>query len=185
MTDTLVLQSPRLFASSSSRKMEGLSEASGLPPQASIAGSLCAHKRPLQWDALVEDLGEQSSKVESTSWCMGLASDEVFVQELAEELLRYTPIGTSPSAPCGCAFIATCGPSPWSHRAVALVPVHSLGVETDDSQLEDQTHFTGLTADTDDTYTVEQMARAWRTIARGITQSGAELSADPDDYPLF
>jgi hypothetical protein len=39
--------------------------------------------------------------------------------------------------------------------------------------------------DTDRTYTVQQMAEAWKNIGQPITEDDVSLSVDPDDYPLF
>jgi hypothetical protein len=41
-----------------------------------------------------------------------------------------------------------------------------------------------VTADTDQPYTVQQMAQAWKVFAKPIPEEIA-LSVDPDDYPLF
>ena len=40
-------------------------------------------------------------------------------------------------------------------------------------------------ADTDKSYTVQQMAQAWKAIAKPLPERDVRLSVDPDDYPLF
>jgi hypothetical protein len=39
--------------------------------------------------------------------------------------------------------------------------------------------------DTDQAYTVQEMARAWQAIGKPVPEDDAALSVDPDDYPLF
>lgn len=42
-----------------------------------------------------------------------------------------------------------------------------------------------VVADTDQPRTMQQMAQAWKTVAKPIPDDEASLSLDPDDYPLF
>ena len=42
-----------------------------------------------------------------------------------------------------------------------------------------------VSADTDQPYTMQQMAQAWKRITKPIPEDDIRLSVDPDDYPLF
>jgi hypothetical protein len=42
-----------------------------------------------------------------------------------------------------------------------------------------------VVADTDQAYTVQQMAQVWKAVTKPIPENGSLLSIDPDDYPLF
>jgi hypothetical protein len=42
-----------------------------------------------------------------------------------------------------------------------------------------------VVADTDQSYTVQQMAQAWKAVTKPIPEGDNRLSVDPDDYPLF
>jgi hypothetical protein len=42
-----------------------------------------------------------------------------------------------------------------------------------------------VSADTDQPYTMQQMAQAWKGITKPIPEDDIHLSVDPDDYPLF
>ena len=42
-----------------------------------------------------------------------------------------------------------------------------------------------VVADTDQPRTLQQMAQAWKTVAKPIPADDIPLSVDPDDYPLF
>ena len=42
-----------------------------------------------------------------------------------------------------------------------------------------------IAPDTDQAYTLRQMARAWKCLGQEITEDDVPLSVDPDDYPLF
>ena len=40
-------------------------------------------------------------------------------------------------------------------------------------------------ADTDQPYTMQQMAQAWKAVTKPIPEDDIPVSVDPDDYPLF
>ena len=42
-----------------------------------------------------------------------------------------------------------------------------------------------VVADTDQLRTMQQMAQAWKAVAKPIPEDAISLSVDPDDYPLF
>ena len=42
-----------------------------------------------------------------------------------------------------------------------------------------------VVADTDQPFSVQQMAQAWKAISKPIPEDDVPLSVDPDDYPLF
>lgn len=42
-----------------------------------------------------------------------------------------------------------------------------------------------VVADTDQPRTMQQMAQAWKAVAKPIPEDNVSLSVDPDDYPLF
>ncbi len=57
--------------------------------------------------------------------------------------------------------------------------------ELDEKLLARDSEDDEYTPDTDRTYTMEQMARAWEALSRPLLEDDAELSFDPDEHPLF
>ena len=42
-----------------------------------------------------------------------------------------------------------------------------------------------VVADTDQPRTMQQMAQAWKAVAKPVREDEIQLAVDPDDYPLF
>jgi hypothetical protein len=70
-------------------------------------------------------------------------------------------------------------------EAVSLPEGSMVRVEPVASPAEPSESNRPLAPDTDQPRTVQQMAKAWKSIARDTAIDGIALSVDPDDYPLF
>jgi hypothetical protein len=138
-------------------------------------------------------LGQERSQVKELLSHLSAPKEESLFEELAAVLFhRAWGAGSQQVHPSTAYTLLTLGGQilgilrPCGH--VYLVKLEPTNLEdTGAGNSEDRTPETleSIVPDTDRAYTVEQMARAWQTIGRPITEDDAALSIDPDDYPLF
>lgn len=190
--DILTLQGPRRFTASSSQRVEELAVPSGLPARASIAGCLTSRRQPEEWRASLERLGQERSRVEELPTHIPALVEASLFEELASAIVQTIWIGdagqgrqwvdcivlTSPHHGFGAAHA---GGQAYVVQLKRTTPGRGAGTSEDGvSETREP-----VVPDTEHTYTVEQMARAWGAIGRPVTEDDVPLSVEPDDYPLF
>jgi hypothetical protein len=191
--DALMLERPGRISPSSSRRIEEAVCPSGLPAQGSIAGSLTLEARREEWGACLERLGQEWSRVAPLPPHVRAPVEEEVVKGLAYTLPPGFWIGEVglPGSCTSCVFLTS--PQHGTIVAIAAGQVYLVqfrqagstqaGVSAPKARPSEAGE--PIVPDTDHAYTVEQMARAWKSLGRAITEDDVPLSVDPDDYPLF
>jgi len=190
--NTLMLERPGRISPSSSRRVEEGVGASGLPLEGSIAGNLTLHARPDEWRAYLKRLGQERSRVESLPAHVPVPVEEELFKGLASTLPPsfWMAQGGLVSGCTSCVFVTAThhgGTIPLVSGQAYLV----LLTRTDPTQevrllqARPPEPWEPIVPDADHAYTVGEMARAWKSLGREITEDDVPLSVDPDDYPLF
>jgi hypothetical protein len=172
--------------------VEEVAHSSGLPSQASIAGCQGLEGHQAEWWASLKRLGHERSQVTGLFHLVPSVLEAHLVEELVGAVYQ-TAWSHEPAAPGSvrCTFLTACTSSvrtcwPWGHAYVLCLEQTGLqGREADGDEEWLVASWEPIVPDTDHSYTMQQMARAWEAVSQPVAEEDARLSVDPDDYPLF
>ena len=182
----LTIQRQLGFTASSSQRLVQQPVSSGLPMQGSIAGCLSIETEPREWIASLMRLGHGQTRVMDAPPRVPVLLEENLYAEFAsaiQENVWMERSGHRQTQAAGRMLSASA--VHFSGVVSGLDHVYVFHLKRAASEESDTPEQEVPLADTDQPFTVQQMAHAWKTISKPIPEDDVSISVDPDDYPLF